>query len=117
MITFDEYGISSHPNHIATYQGVIRSLSRYFQLYQHLIPCIKLETTNSIRKFLGPFDLLWSLIFWNDILIINWNFIKTIQLMQAHTSQFVWYRKLFILFSRYTYMNTFNFVKIDLSRE
>ena len=26
--------------------------------------------------------------------------------MQAHFSQFVWYRRLFVLFSRYTFINT-----------
>jgi hypothetical protein len=26
--------------------------------------------------------------------------------MMAHASQFVWYRRLFVIFSRYTYVNT-----------
>lgn len=28
------------------------------------------------------------------------------QAMAIHHSQFVWYRKLFVIFSRYAYMNT-----------
>ncbi|CAM9310224.1 unnamed protein product [Sphacelaria rigidula] len=27
--------------------------------------------------------------------------------MAAHRSQFVWYRRLFVFFSRYAYVNTF----------
>jgi len=30
--------------------------------------------------------------------------------MQAHASQFVWYRRLFVLFSRYSFVNDFESV-------
>ena len=31
---------------------------------------------------------------------INWN------MMALHTSQFVWYRRLFVIFSQFTFVNT-----------
>lgn len=39
----------------------------------------------------------------------------TYRAMLAHASQFVWYRRLFILFSRYTYVNTLR--EIDGGRQ
>lgn len=28
VITFDEYGVSAHPNHIATFRGVVKALDK-----------------------------------------------------------------------------------------
>jgi len=31
---------------------------------------------------------------------------QVLKAVRLHASQFVWYRKIFVVFSRYTYMNT-----------
>jgi hypothetical protein len=46
---------------------------------------------------------------------VRLNYFHGLKAMAVHKSQFVWFRKLFVLFSRYTYINTFQMrrVKID----
>ncbi len=39
---------------------------------------------------------------------VNLNLPLVWQAMSSHSSQFVWYRRLFIIFSRYSYVNTFS---------
>jgi len=41
-----------------------------------------------------------------DILVAASNPAQLVRAMRLHASQWVWYRKLFILFSRYSYLNT-----------
>ena len=95
VITFDAQGISGHPNHQAVHRGVrkLQGLRRF-----------QLESTGMLRKYLGVFDLLLSLS--EDMLFVNVNIGLAWRAMAAHYSQFVWYRKLFVLFSRYGYVNT-----------
>ncbi len=45
-------------------------------------------------------------------LCLNDNPCRTYRAILAHISQFVWYRRLFILFSRYTYLNTLRRVQV-----
>ena len=66
-----------------------------------------LRTTNIARKYSGMLDVLLSS--WDepwlyctppDALRVVW------AAMSAHESQFVWFRRVFVVFSRYTFMNT-----------
>ena len=108
VVTFDEYGVSSHPNHISTYRGVQLALSALSRKNSSInsILGLKLCTTLFTRKFLGLFDIPFSMIF-SEYSIVNFNLIRVLSGMRAHRSQNVWYRILFVLFSRYTYVNTF----------
>jgi len=105
IITFDSYGVSGHPNHIATYKGVVLAHKR---LNDTNIPIkvLILNSVNIIRKFLGIFDIILSLLLSKNI-AITLNILHIWKAMAAHSSQFVWYRRLFVIFSRYTYVNTF----------
>jgi N-acetylglucosaminylphosphatidylinositol deacetylase len=105
IITFDERGVSDHPNHVATYKGV-RHLFKTMTREKKRITGLKLESTNCVRKFLGIFDLILSYSL-SDLVFTNLNVIAVIKGMAIHKSQNVWYRVLFVLFSRYTYFNTF----------
>ena len=105
VITFDERGVSDHPNHIATYRGV-QQLFRELRESEIKIVGLKLQSTNVIRKFLGFFDVIFS-IFTSDQMLLNYNLFQVLRGMAAHKSQNVWYRVLFVLFSRYSYVNTF----------
>ena len=73
-----------------------------------------LESTSILRKYIGVLDIFLSaaaavsrpekhLCVWAEP-VLNY------RAMNAHYSQFVWYRKLFVVFSRYTYMNTVDVV-------
>lgn len=103
IITFDEDGVSGHPNHISTYKGVLLA-SVSFQGSREFL---KLDSTGFCRKYAGALDMFFSL--WIGLyVVVNFNIIKSYSSMRIHYSQFVWYRRLFILFSRYSYVNTFS---------
>lgn len=105
VFTFDEYGVSYHPNHIATFQGTCIAVS-LFNSKGYAITGLKLQTTNVVRKFCGIVDLCLSFLF-NSIQFYNFNLLKVYEGMCSHASQFVWYRKIFIVLSRYSYVNSF----------
>ena len=108
VVTFDEYGVSGHPNHIMTHRGVVLALQqlRISNTDHANIVGLKLHSTNVLRKFLGLIDLPLSCFFAEHI-AINFNLFRVIQGMAAHKSQNVWYRILFVIFARYSYVNTF----------
>eukprot|EP00922_Rhytidocystis_sp_ex-Travisia-forbesii_P024201 GHVS01035555.1.p2 GENE.GHVS01035555.1~~GHVS01035555.1.p2 ORF type:complete len:413 (-),score=94.79 GHVS01035555.1:1482-2720(-) len=71
-----------------------------------------LETTGLLRKYTGPLELLlpWircAMMPKRDMVVAtSWRPWKVWRAMSLHTSQFVYYRKLFVIFSRYAYVNT-----------
>jgi len=97
VVTFDSYGISGHPNHRIIFDA-LKAASLSF-------PCYVLKSLPLCIKFGG---WLWfgreyvkgeSLVFWNRRVGKTW------KAMMAHESQFLWFRKLFLCFSFYTYFN------------
>lgn len=150
VLTFDDYGVSGHPNHIDTSRGVLHflhnsewgrscveneavSVSRRQYMSEGKLgsatrpsqenhkmhnACKRggqvymLESTGLLRKYLGFFDVLMSLLADHGeedhqclCSLSPW---VNYRAMQAHASQFVWYRRLFIIFSRYTFVNNLN---------
>ena len=59
LITFDQYGISSHPNHISLYHGALYWSSTIVKSSFATSPLsiYTLTTTNIVRKYLSVFDL------------------------------------------------------------
>lgn len=113
IITFDEYGVSGHENHIDTSRGVVY----YYQTYKwgdETRPSTnyvyQLESTNICRKYAGVLDVMYSLTQQGSQCFCSLTPWINYAAMQAHFSQFVWYRRLFVLFSRYTYCN--NLIKL-----
>ncbi|KAH7438457.1 hypothetical protein KP509_04G015700 [Ceratopteris richardii] len=114
IITFDSYGISGHPNHVAVYQGVCEFLfdNERTSVKQKgsQIEAWKLESVNFIKKYSGPIYVLWST--WRHINTSNSHLFysgsprSSIKAMQRHKTQWLWYRRLFVIFSVYTYMNS-----------
>lgn len=117
IFTFDEGGVSHHPNHIAVYLGLRRALKRLQNSHvittsdlrssnqPHLL-AFALDSTSVLRKYSGIFDSVVS--FGNRRVVFSFDLKLNYQAMTAHYSQFVWYRHLFVVFSRYSYMNTFS---------
>lgn len=142
LLTFDDYGISGHPNHIDTFKGV-----QAFLVDQHPPPSgrahaadasaksVPLETppvvgysllsTPIYRKYLGLLDAVYSRFeaysaesdstpsssppsyaHPSFFLFFSFRVDLVYRCMSLHASQFVWYRRLFILFSRYTCINS-----------
>eukprot|EP00040_Diaphanoeca_grandis_P029576 m.173489 g.173489 ORF g.173489 m.173489 type:complete len:254 (+) comp31726_c2_seq4:241-1002(+) len=104
VLTFDSFGVSGHPNHIATYESVRSALTDRQDIQGYA-----LISTGLFRKFLGPMDIIWSSCYADDgVCISSYADVYTINAaMRSHWSQYVWYRKLFISFSRYVYINTY----------
>ncbi|XP_063934584.1 N-acetylglucosaminyl-phosphatidylinositol de-N-acetylase-like [Zophobas morio] len=124
IFTFDEKGISGHLNHRSIYYG-LRNLdffmksffsnnSRFLikKLSQKEVPTVLTLTSVSIfRKYIGIFDLLFSA-HQERICVSSAEQVSVIRkAMRAHHSQYVWFRKLYVYFSRYVYINTFTAMK------
>ncbi|EFC45500.1 predicted protein [Naegleria gruberi] len=107
LLTFDKDGISSHPNHIDVFRGVSYFSDRC-KREQTSIDIFTLESVNLLRKYLGIIEFAISLHFNSDenVTIFTPNPFIAWKAMSSHESQFVWFRKLFVLFSRYTFVNT-----------
>ncbi|PKU69295.1 N-acetylglucosaminyl-phosphatidylinositol de-N-acetylase isoform X1 [Dendrobium catenatum] len=109
VITFDNYGVSGHPNHRDVHTGICMLLRENLEMN---IEAWELISTNIFRKYIGPVDI-WSSISsalsdhsGSICCLPNQNPLKCYQAMAEHYSQWVWFRKLFVLLSRYTYVNT-----------
>lgn len=100
IVTFDEFGISYHPNHIAVHKGV----SLIFEEGHFLFDVLCLKTVSTFRKYLGYVDIY-------TVMPDTLNYfcltpLNAFSALSVHKSQFVWFRKLFSIFSRYAYLNT-----------
>lgn len=110
IITFDEYGVSGHHNHGSVFFGANRIPG---------VTVFSLESVSLLRKYISIFDLPFSLMFnlinpnksWVEIISVE-DYVKTIRVaLFRHQSQMVWYRRLYSLFSRYMFINTFQVYK------
>ncbi|XP_014467558.1 PREDICTED: N-acetylglucosaminyl-phosphatidylinositol de-N-acetylase isoform X2 [Dinoponera quadriceps] len=105
VVTFDKHGVSRHRNHISLYFAIAalcieKKVPPYCKLYV-------LESVNIIRKYIQLLDLPISLLsapYWYLVTREQKHTIK--KAMAAHKSQYVWFRKLYMVFSRYTFINT-----------
>lgn len=133
VLTFDAQGVSSHPNHIECYRIVKKWKQSDIG---SRIPCFTLDSVSIFRKYIAFYDILLEQMFIEifdaknsisevvnetntsnnnnngfymhpDKLHFLGNSISQIvDVMQCHKSQWVWFRKLFVFFSRYSYLNT-----------
>ncbi|KAJ3019211.1 hypothetical protein HKX48_002287 [Thoreauomyces humboldtii] len=125
IITFDAGGVSGHPNHKALYDGL-----RYFMNLPSPLPtggtkappsrtpiCYSLTTVTLLRKYLSLFDVGATVI---PQLVRGYckredgsavfvalprQVLAGRKAMQRHRSQLVWFRHLYIVFSRYMVVN------------
>jgi N-acetylglucosaminylphosphatidylinositol deacetylase len=111
LVSFDEYGISSHANHCAL-NKILKKVKQNNEFEK--IQFFKLETVNICRKYMFLFDLLTTLMLQiivknpgENLLAVNSyrDFVITIKSMLKHKSQLVWFRWLYIFSSRYMFIN------------
>ena len=122
VFTFDNYGVSGHWNHIATYRGALQAF-RYLKQKNRCIPFYTLQSVNVVRRFTGIFDLFFTVFFgfmvtylqifhfikyYDELMIGTFNNMQIVRAMKCHNSQLTWLMRLDILFSRYSYVNTFH---------
>jgi len=114
IITYDRMGISGHVNHRSVYEGVRYLINKNGN--KVMPPVFTLKTVSIIRKYISIFDTIFSL---NAFLIPQAYSIGDSALfvsgldeiylaqkaMRQHKSQMVWFRWLYIFFSRYMALN------------
>ncbi|XP_011499574.1 PREDICTED: N-acetylglucosaminyl-phosphatidylinositol de-N-acetylase [Ceratosolen solmsi marchali] len=111
VVTFDKHGVSRHKNHISLFYAIAslcieKKVPSYCKLYA-------LESVNILRKYTQLLDLPISLLtssYWYLITYQQRHYIRNA--MKIHKSQYVWYRKLYMMFSRYTLINTLQEINI-----
>ena len=118
IYTFDEGGVSGHINHVDTYLGVQYYLQQLGRQEKKTTRAFQLTTVSGpIQKYLPLRHWIMLLLTLLGLMVrtaptpsstycctlytpwVNW------KCMAGHTSQFVWYRRLFVAFSCYTYEN------------
>eukprot|EP01138_Halocafeteria_seosinensis_P015766 gb/GECG01016090.1/.p1 GENE.gb/GECG01016090.1/~~gb/GECG01016090.1/.p1 ORF type:complete len:351 (+),score=15.33 gb/GECG01016090.1/:1-1053(+) len=104
IISFDSSGVSKHPNHISTHFGV-----RQYCADSESPPAVYcLESISVPRKFSGIYEyFLKKSITGNSraLILVQPSILLVYRAMKAHMSQFVWFRRLFLAFSSYTFVN------------
>ena len=105
VVSFDEFGVSGHVNHMDVSKGVQQVKLRLQNTYPHLV-FLQLKSCNVLRKFIGVLDICPSLMF-EEHVAINFNLWRVLYGLLLHRTQITWYRILFVIFSRFTYVNTF----------
>ncbi|NXM51812.1 PIGL acetylase, partial [Illadopsis cleaveri] len=109
VVTFDAGGVSGHANHISLYSAV-----RYNLCSSPWVPpwagcrVLVLESVNLCRKYISFLDVLISCLLPRDALFIltEKETEQAKRAMKCHRSQLLWFRQLYLLFSRYLVVNS-----------
>lgn len=109
IISFDQYGVSGHRNHSSIYYALL-NLSKTSQIH-----FLSLQSLPIYRKYLIFIELI-RIYFMKKSTNIK-TFILPVKdsltphrAMFEHSSQLVWFRYLYLLFSRYIWINDFKLV-------
>uniref|UniRef100_A0A0K0EVS9 N-acetylglucosaminylphosphatidylinositol deacetylase n=1 Tax=Strongyloides venezuelensis TaxID=75913 RepID=A0A0K0EVS9_STRVS len=106
VLTFDEYGVSGHNNHIGCFNSIQYLYSNGF--LPRDVEVFVLESVSILRKYISFCDLIISRFRSRYIYISNFsNVLSAYSAMREHKTQLVWFRYLYMIFSRYIFINTF----------
>ncbi|XP_063388672.1 N-acetylglucosaminyl-phosphatidylinositol de-N-acetylase [Cydia fagiglandana] len=105
LVSFDRGGVSSHPNHSAVFYAIA------YMFVERLLPerctVYTLDTVNVLRKYWGFLDLPLSFVLSSKRYFLRWTESRrVVRAMKRHRSQMVWFRHLYVTFSRYMIINT-----------
>lgn len=111
ILTFDRHGVSGHKNHCSLYNAMA------FLSLESRLPAktsvYTLRSVNFLRKYVGIIDVPMSFLLSPTAFIASLKDWWTLQrAMAAHYSQYVWYRKLYMMLSRYILINTYDQMNI-----
>ncbi|NWI32991.1 PIGL acetylase, partial [Sula dactylatra] len=111
VVTFDAGGVSGHANHISLYTA-LRYNDCYFEIFI-LFLCLGcrvlvLESVNLFRKYISVLDVLVSCLLPRDALFVltEEETEQARRAMRCHRSQLLWFRHIYMLFSRYMVINS-----------
>ncbi|XP_058856805.1 N-acetylglucosaminyl-phosphatidylinositol de-N-acetylase-like isoform X3 [Acipenser ruthenus] len=79
---------------------------------------LALETVNIFRKYVSIFELPISWFIASDFISIIWKreYGQAKRAMCCHDSQMLWFRQVYLLFSRYMFINTFRLISEERQR-
>ncbi|NWZ00391.1 PIGL acetylase, partial [Loxia curvirostra] len=116
VVTFDAGGVSGHANHISLYTAVRYSVCKLlwaglvllWKQNQGRCRVLVLESVNLFRKYISFLDVLISCLLPRDELFIltEEETEQAKRAMRCHRSQLLWFRQLYLLFSRYLVLNS-----------
>ncbi|XP_074869375.1 N-acetylglucosaminyl-phosphatidylinositol de-N-acetylase [Carettochelys insculpta] len=106
VITFDVGGVSGHANHIALYAAL-----RYLHSERKLpegCQVLTLKSVNLLRKYISILDVPISCLWSQDVLFIltKEDSAQAKRAMKCHRSQLLWFRHIYVLFSRFMVINS-----------
>lgn len=106
VVTFDAGGVSGHSNHVALYAAA-RTLHLEGKLPEGCT-VLTLRSVNVLRKYISLLDLPFSLLRACDVLFVltSKEVAQAKRAMSCHRSQLLWFRRLYVLFSRYMRINS-----------
>lgn len=133
LLTFDQSGVSSHPNHISLFHGArhfIASLIHNHPGWQCPVDLYTLTSVNIARKYSSFLDSMLSILIMafskrqsgdhpSPLLFVSGaGQIRVAQkaMTTAHKSQMKWFRWGWIGFSRYMVVNDLSLEKVTASR-
>ncbi|NXD23276.1 PIGL acetylase, partial [Spelaeornis formosus] len=112
VVTFDAGGVSGHANHISLYTADTLQEFCCFEIFLIFL-CVGcrvllLESVNLFRKYISFLDVLISCLLPRDALFIltEEETERAKRAMRCHRSQLLWFRQLYLLFSRYLVVNS-----------
>lgn len=118
IITFDSFGVSGHPNHRSIYLAIWQLRK---ELQELKINLLVLKSVSIWRKYTFFLDSIFTVIS---------NYLKNVgmqqqavtlsislseytslrRILQLHRTQMVWFRQLYMIFSRYMFINEFEYL-------
>ncbi|XP_028937717.1 N-acetylglucosaminyl-phosphatidylinositol de-N-acetylase isoform X3 [Ornithorhynchus anatinus] len=110
VVTFDAGGVSGHANHISLYSAL-----RYLHTEGKLprgCRILTLESVNVVRKYISFLDLPFTWLQTQDVLFVltQEEREQAKRAMLCHRSQLLWFRHLYLHFSRYMVMNSLHYL-------
>jgi len=105
IVTFDSDGVSGHPNHKHTYRGVSHHMQQSFK--EKELSYLVLRSIPLPLKYLSWVGVFYEVFFHRSgcEIFINNNPTKVWDAMRKHISQYVWFRKFYLIFSTFVHMN------------
>lgn len=117
LMTFDSYGVSGHVNHRSIYYA-LKTLR--LDPKQPRIDFLVLKSVNVLRKYMFFLDSVLTVVSSyltmaqsprTFSLALDLTYHSSLkQILKLHESQMVWYRQLYMIFSRYMFINDIEYL-------
>lgn len=112
ILTFDENGVTKHPNHISCFDGLVHYIKENREkLKEKGTNIFLLDSFNPLLQytFFVPF---WTF-FFKENGFFSWNFLFSYKFMKIYQSQFNFMRKLHVILSSYSYCNSYTKIQLQ----